>query len=191
MSEKYIVEFPGLPYFCGYFIKRCRVSIFNFSKYRVEFFSYLMSNRLLIILVKGSCVTFGRFPSKFSNVSIVVKRVLVSFIFSEINGNEMGIPHSPKLQHKWKLTIRILRVISGTLIGRSLTPSAEIQSVYSTAPADWAKKELYEPTFFYILERKSSVILSQAILKNVMKWLFWHISTEIPWNKLSSYLKSF
>ena len=32
------------------------------------------------------------------------------------NGNEGGAPHSPKPQHHWNLTIRLLSVISGTLI---------------------------------------------------------------------------
>ena len=32
-SEQYFVELPGLPYFCGNFIKRCGFSIFDFSKY--------------------------------------------------------------------------------------------------------------------------------------------------------------
>ena len=45
--------------------------------------------------------------------------------------------HFPKFQHYWSLTIRLLRVISRILVGGVL-PSTEIQSVYSTAPADWA-----------------------------------------------------
>ena len=51
----------------GYFIKPCCFSIFDFSLYWVEFFMRfsLMSNCLLIILVIGSCVAFGSFPSKF------------------------------------------------------------------------------------------------------------------------------
>ena len=52
----------------GNFIKPCGFPIFNFSKSsssRVNGPS-LMSNCLLIILVIGSCVTFGGFPSRFS-----------------------------------------------------------------------------------------------------------------------------
>ena len=37
-----------------------------------------------------------------------------------------GTPHSPKLQHHWKLTIRLFSVISRTLVGGSY-PSAEVQ----------------------------------------------------------------
>ena len=49
-----------------------------------------------------------------------------------------GTPHSPKLQHCWNLNIRLFSVISRTPVGRGFYPSAEKQSVYSTAPADWA-----------------------------------------------------
>ena len=38
VSEQYVVALSGLPYFCGNFIKPCGFSIFNFSKYLVEFF---------------------------------------------------------------------------------------------------------------------------------------------------------
>ena len=31
--EQYVIEFPGLPYFWGYFIKPCCFSIFNFSEF--------------------------------------------------------------------------------------------------------------------------------------------------------------
>ena len=58
-----------------------------------------------------------------------------------------GTPHSPKLQHCWNLTIRLFRVISGHSVGESY-PSAEKQSVYSTASANWAtqrKKEIILP----------------------------------------------
>ena len=43
-----------------------------------------------------------------------------------------------KLQHYWNLTIRLFSVISRTHIGWGSYPSIEVQSVYSTAPADWA-----------------------------------------------------
>ena len=54
-----------------------------------------------------------------------------------------GAPYSPKPQHYWNLTIRLFSVISRTLFfwGGSY-PSAEVQSVYSTAPAAWAKSVL-------------------------------------------------
>ena len=70
MSEQYVVEFSGYPYFWGNLVKPGSFPTFNFSKNPVEFFlskrSNLMSNCLLIILVIGSCVTFGGFPSRFS-----------------------------------------------------------------------------------------------------------------------------
>ena len=72
-----------------------------------------------------------------------------------------GTPHSLKLQHYWNLTIRLFSVISWTLVGGVLSlcweavsvfwspsrlaliwrgsyPFAEKQSVYSTAPTNWA-----------------------------------------------------
>ena len=50
-----------------------------------------------------------------------------------------GTPHSPKIQHCWNLTIRLFSVIySEHLLGGWSYPSAEKQSVYSTATADWA-----------------------------------------------------
>ena len=46
-------------------------------------------------------------------------------------------PHSPKLQHYWRLTIRLFHVISRTLIMGESYPSAEMQLVYPAAPAEW------------------------------------------------------
>ena len=49
-----------------------------------------------------------------------------------------GVLHiPPKLQHCWSLTIRLFSVLSRTPVGGGSYPSAEKQSVYSTAPADW------------------------------------------------------
>ena len=54
------------------------------------------------------------------------------------NGNERAISHPPKLQD-WSLSIRLFSAISRTLVRRWWSyPSAEMQSVYSTAPADWS-----------------------------------------------------
>ena len=70
MSEQYVVELSGLPYFRGNFVQSCGFPILIFL--RTESSSpcvngpSLMSNCLLIILVIGSCVIFGGFPSKFS-----------------------------------------------------------------------------------------------------------------------------
>ena len=50
-----------------------------------------------------------------------------------------GVLHiSPKLHYYRNLTIRLLSVISRTLVVRGSYLSAEKQSVYSTASADWA-----------------------------------------------------
>ena len=48
----------------------------------------------------------------------------------------------PNLQHYWNLTIILFRVISRILIVRwwGTYPFAEKQSVYSTAPVHWARK---------------------------------------------------
>ena len=57
---------------------------------------------------------------------------------------ELGVMHwrgtrpSPKPQHYWSLIIRLFTVISGHSLGKSY-PSAEMQLVYSAAPADWAR----------------------------------------------------
>ena len=70
VSEQYVVELSGLPYFWGNLVQPCSFPIFNFSENRVEFFSVygpsLMSKFLLIILVIGSYVIFGGFPCRFS-----------------------------------------------------------------------------------------------------------------------------
>ena len=53
-----------------------------------------------------------------------------------------GTLQSPKFQHYWNFTIRLFSVISRTLVlweRWSLPPTAEKQSVYSTAHANWAK----------------------------------------------------
>ena len=53
-----------------------------------------------------------------------------------------GILHiSPKIKHYWNLTIRLFSVISRNSFGGSF-PSTEKQSVYSTAPANWANFQL-------------------------------------------------
>ena len=50
-----------------------------------------------------------------------------------------GTLHSPKLHRCWNLTIRLFSVIYRILVRGGVSyPSAEMQSVYSTAPADWA-----------------------------------------------------
>ena len=69
VSEQYVVELSGLPYFWRNLVKPCSFPIFNFL--RTESSSSwlngpsLMSNCLLIILVNGACVTFVGFPCRF------------------------------------------------------------------------------------------------------------------------------
>ena len=50
-----------------------------------------------------------------------------------------GTLHSPKLQHYWSFIIRLFSIISKTLM-RGILPSAEIQSVCSTASANRANR---------------------------------------------------
>ena len=62
-----------------------------------------------------------------------------------------------KLQHYWNLTIRLFSVISGTFVGGGSHPSAEVQSVYSKAPADWAKIRLWPITIYRNKDRFSFI----------------------------------
>ena len=50
-----------------------------------------------------------------------------------------GSLHSPMLPYYWSLTIRLFSIISRTLmvVAVGSYPSAEMQTVYSTASADW------------------------------------------------------
>ena len=75
-----------------------------------------------------------------------------------------GTPHSPKLQHCWNLTIRLFSVISRTLVGGGSYPSAEKQSVYSTAPADWAMSVFPQPA------------AQLSVLKQFLFSLLWKVS---------------
>ena len=54
------------------------------------------------------------------------------------DGNEGSNLHSLKLLHYWSLTIRWFNVISGHSM-EDPYPLAENQSVYSTAPVEWAQ----------------------------------------------------
>ena len=64
VSPTYVVEFPGLPSSPAAFLFLIFLSIESSSSYINC--PNLMSKWLLIILVIGSCVTFGGFPSKVS-----------------------------------------------------------------------------------------------------------------------------
>ena len=56
-----------------------------------------------------------------------------------------GFSEFPKLLYHWNLTIRLFSVICRTLIGGGggSYSSAEVQSVYSTAPVNWAMSSLF------------------------------------------------
>ena len=70
MSEQYVVELSGLPYFEGISSSPAAFLFLIFLSTELSSSCVnspsLMSNCLLIILVVGSCVAFGVFMSKFS-----------------------------------------------------------------------------------------------------------------------------
>ena len=51
-----------------------------------------------------------------------------------------GTPHSSKFQHHWNLIIRLFNDIIWTLVVGASYPSAEVQSVFSPASAEWARR---------------------------------------------------
>ena len=58
-----------------------------------------------------------------------------------------GAPYSPWPRYYWDLTIRLFSIIYRTLV-RGSYPSAEKQSMYCTAPADWTRQ--FKILFFKI-----------------------------------------
>ena len=65
-----------------------------------------------------------------------------------------GTLHSLKLQTYWSLTIRLFNVVSRILVGWGSYPSAGMQSVYSTAPVNWAGS--YTPMYkLFVLDYKT------------------------------------
>ena len=78
-----------------------------------------------------------------------------------------GTPHFPKLQHYWSLTI-LFDIISRTRFGKGGScPSAEMQSVYSRAPANWAEKSIN--WFVYLMWR-----CPWCNGYRRRKWTWWH-----------------
>ena len=77
----------------------------------------------------------------------------------------MGTPHSPKLQHLLDIDIRLLSVISKTLVRQGDScRSAERQSVCPAAPANWL--------IFCVLHSQLNFFLNRytrAIHKSVRK----------------------
>ena len=92
-------------------------------------------------------IPFPRIISPKVNIIARLEFELVSFeiAFFYISSSDFSqhCPHSPKLQHYWKLTIRLFSVICRTLVWRGSYPSAKVQLVYSTSPANWAKRKSY------------------------------------------------
>ena len=66
----------------------------------------------------------------------------------------------PKLWYYWSSTIRLFNVIIRTFVGETY-PSAEIQAVYFTVPADWATGHLLES--LTPLQRYSRCILQSQL----------------------------
>ena len=56
-----------------------------------------------------------------------------------------GFSAYPKLEYYWSITIRLLNVISWTLVWEVL-PLCEMQTVHSTTLANWAKRNLHHLT---------------------------------------------
>ena len=71
--------------------------------------------------------------------SLNIKQSYLTHRWDPIRYYHSGSKQMAKLQD-WSFTIRWFSVISRRLIGVSY-PSAEMQSVYSTASADWATED--------------------------------------------------
>ena len=83
-----------------------------------------------------------------------------------------GAPYSPKLRHYWNLTIRLFSVISRTLVVAGIYLSAEVQSVYSFAPADWVTSLCVCGESLTPLQRSSQSILLQQMGPSFCFWGF-------------------
>ena len=74
----------------------------------------------------------------------------LSFLFFlSLNNFKWSKDDSPKLQHCWNLTIRYFSVISRTLVRGWSYPSAEVQSVHSTAQPTGQYSELNVKQFYF------------------------------------------
>ena len=69
-----------------------------------------------------------------------------------------GTLHFSQLQHYWNLTITVFSILYSTFVRRS-SPFAEMQSVYSTAPADYKSALIFAPKTYYF--RISSLLHHQ------------------------------
>ena len=93
----------------------------------------------------------------------------------------------PKIQYYWNLTIRLLSVIFRTLVGsRGSYLSSEKQSVYSTAPTDWAKinliiylyLSLYVSLSAILFFMRFSLIISLSLSLSIYIYIYIYIQTD-------------
>ena len=87
-----------------------------------------------------------------------------------------GYSAFPKLQHLWNLTIRLISVIYRTFVGGGASnPSAEVQSVFSTFPADWAS-DIFKDSTYFLRVLIHEVVLVNKYLVDVYCWVpdFWN-----------------
>ena len=101
-------------------------------------------------------------------------------------------PHSPKLQYYWSITINHCLVLyPGDSSGRGSYPSAEMQSVYSTVPADraWVGKVVHWKVwpFWQMVYAPTKICPGKWLLW--FGWVLWHINHCRLFNvKSSSYV---
>ena len=121
------------PYFLkGFMTKNFWLDIFVWFYDISIIVGYLMPNPFLYIqTVLFQTIQFS-ISTLFSSIWLIDRT-----LSGATTPGQSGTPHSSKLQHFWSLTVRLLSVISGHSLGDSYS-SAKMQSVYSTAPADWA-----------------------------------------------------
>ena len=89
-------------------------------------------------------------------------------------------PHSPKLQNYWNLTIRLLNVISRTLVVGGSYSSVEKQLVYSTAPADWATCLSNISSFMHLWVLQKCECLVHSLLSPTVlsSFVLWWVTTD-------------
>ena len=89
-------------------------------------------------------------------------------------------PGSDGVQQYWNLIIRLFSVISRILIEGGAYPSAEKQSVYSTAPADWSilnvsqltEFDLYRDIVLIVFIVHTKILYLRLICEDIKKGRF-------------------